>query len=116
MGLKRFTRISVWGNKVFWAEDTGRDEALFVTPPNDLDEASIKSLKLNLFDEDAEDDDDEALLSKGMITREQLNRFQSYKQDRIGEEVDKVTDIVKNWSSSRKERLIQEFQAPYFNR
>ena len=108
--------MEIWKNKAtgkwfIYLMDTGSDEALFITPPNDLGEVSIKSLRLKLFDEDAEDGEDETLLSKGMITEEQLNRFLLYKQDRVGEEVEKVAEIVKHWDSSEKERLIQELKA-----
>jgi len=114
-GRKRGS-MEIWKNKAsgkwfIYIMDTGSEEALFVTPPNENGEVSIKSLQMNFFDENTKDDETETLLTKGMITEGQLKRFNLYRKDRVGEEVEKVVDVIKHWAPSEKEKLIQELKA-----
>ena len=108
--------MEIWKHKktgkwFIYLTDTVSDEAYFITPPNDLGKVSIKSLKLSIFGEDVEDDDAKTLLSKGMISEDQFDRYQTYKRDRVIERAENTAEIIKDWPEWKKKELIQELKA-----
>lgn len=90
--------------KIFiFLKEAGFDKAVFVTPQN-----KIKTLNIDQFDE-IEDENKDLLLSKGLITEEQLNRSDQYKKDRADNEVDNLIYAFNQLSSYGKIQFFKEF-------
>lgn len=75
--------MEIWNNKktgkgFVYIEDTGFDEALFVTPLGE-----IKSLKKSLFEEELTEE-------KVVVTELQEKRYQEYKDRRTWDLIDRV--------------------------
>jgi hypothetical protein len=67
-------------NKYFiYIENTGNREALLITP-----EARVISLKIDLFD-DVEEQEEDYLLNNKLLTEPQVKRYREYKSSRTDE-------------------------------
>ena len=53
------------GKNFIFLQETGNDEGLFITPPNEKGEVAIKSLKFHLFVEELSEDDEPYLIMPG---------------------------------------------------
>ena len=85
------------GKYFIYIENTGNDEALLVTP-----EGKIKSVKLRLFDGTKEEDED-YLLSHGLINEAQIERHRQYIKDRH----DDVIEWYQELPSYHKKRFLE---------
>ncbi len=87
-------------------DETGNNEALFVTPEDDSGKVRIISIAFEKFDGEKEADE-ESLLSEGIISVAQLSRFKIYKEDR---RVEDVENIKHNFTPSQIKQLIKELE------
>lgn len=88
-------------NKYFsYIEVTGNAEALLITP-----EAQIKSLKLDLFGE-VEEQDENYLLQNEILTKTQVKRFHEYNKNRADDFIEKFEEL----STYDQERVLQKLQ------
>lgn len=88
------------GKYFIYIADSGNNEALFVTPLNE-----IKSLKLSLFNEPEEDAD--CLLSHALIPEAQVERFREYEKDRSEEAVENFQDSFDQLSPYQQRRVFE---------
>jgi len=88
-------------NKYFiYIEKTGKDEALLITP-----EAEVKNLKIDLFDE-IEEEDENYLLENKLVTEAQVKRFNEYNNSRKDESFEWFEDL----SADEQEIFIKRLQ------
>jgi uncharacterized iron-regulated protein len=87
-----------------YIEKTGGDEALLVTP-----EAQVKSLKLNLFNE-VEEREEDYLIQNEMLTEAQVQRFHEYRKNRSDEIVERFEYYIETLSTYEKEELLKKLQ------
>jgi hypothetical protein len=89
--------------KIFiFLKEAGFDKGVFVTP-----QSKIKTLNIDQFD-DIEDENRDDLLSKGLITKLQIKRFEQYKKDRTENEVDNLIYAFNQLSSYGKIQFFKE--------
>lgn len=86
------------GKYFIYIENTGNDEALLITS-----EGKIKSLKLRLFDEPQEEDED-YFLSQGLIMEVQIKRYRQYMMDVRDDVLDEMLEFYKQLASYDKKR------------
>jgi hypothetical protein len=65
-------------------KDLDDKEALFVTPTYNDGEVRIKNLEFNLFHEESEEDEDEILLERSLISEKQLEKSKQYNLGKVG--------------------------------
>ena len=92
------------GKHFIYIQKTGNDEALLVTP-----QSEIKSLKLRLF-EALEEKDEDYLLSNGMITENQLERWTQYRKDRSEDIIESCVIQAEELLPYQRKRLIKELE------
>jgi hypothetical protein len=96
------------GKGFIFLEQTGNNEVLFITPPNEKGEVAVKSLRFNLFAEEFIEDEEKKFLSSEVITKEQFLRLQQFDKDRSEERVENVKDAFEQLTPWQKKNLIEE--------
>jgi hypothetical protein len=93
------------GRYFIFINETGNEEALFVTP-----NAEIKSLKLEIFNDEQEEYSEVSLLEKNLITKDQLQRFHEFKKNRSDEISENIDDYFETLTPFEKENFIKKLQ------
>lgn len=77
------------GKHFIYLDDTDTDDsALFITPG-----CKVIPLKFDLFFDEPKEGEEGDLVSDGLITKEQLDRYKQYNKDRNNEAGDRFEDI-----------------------
>ncbi|MCK4984617.1 MAG: hypothetical protein KAS40_03805 [Desulfobacterales bacterium] len=61
-------------------EDLEDNKALFVLPDDKDGKVLIKDIKLDLFHDEPEEDDDEVLLKRQLVSKKQLEKYSNAKR------------------------------------
>jgi hypothetical protein len=61
-------------------EDLEDNKALFVLPDDKDGKVLIKDIKLDLFHDEPEEDDDEVLLKRQLVSKKQLGKYSNAKR------------------------------------
>ncbi len=92
------------GQYFIFINETGDDEALMVTAI-----AEIKSLKLNLF-HDIEEFDENWLLSENFISDEQVKRFHQYEKNRFEDQVAYVESLFHQMPPDKQQEFLEKLK------
>jgi hypothetical protein len=92
------------GKNFIYLVDTGSNEALFVTPQNET-----KPLKTSLFNK-PENEDADYLLSHGLITKAQAERFREYEKNRSEDAVETFEYLFDQLSPYQRSKVIEAIQ------
>ena len=87
-------------------EDLDDEKSIFVTPQN-----KIKTLSRDLFNEEFEGEK-AILISNGLLTKSQINRYNSYKSDRKEEKNENFSMAIEDmapWQRKKLLKLVSEF-------
>lgn len=88
------------GKHFIFIKENDADEGLFVTP-----EGRVIELSFNLFQEDSFEDDQKNLLDNGIVTLEQVIKYQQYKKDRADEDRDNFSDMIIEYAQQEGKSL-----------
>lgn len=94
----------VSGKYFIFINNSGQDEALFVTPS-----CEIKSINKGLLSE-AEEGDENYFISQKLISKEQVERYAQYNEDRSGENYDAAKMMFEEMTDFEKQQLLKELR------
>lgn len=85
------------GKYFIFINNSGQDEALFVTPS-----CEIKSINKGLLSERLREDESD-FISKNLISKEQVERYTQYEKDRSGERLDSVKMLLEEMTEFERQ-------------
>lgn len=81
------------------------NKSIFVTPQN-----KIKILDRTLFDEEFEGEK-AILVSTGLLTKNQINRYHNYKSDREEEKIENFRSLIEDMTPWERKELLRQLKS-----